>query len=269
MKTKRSKGRGRGVSRASGTARDQSISDRRVSSQELESQVAAIIANMIRVLRILGFDESLIQDEVRRAIKVEKIPRLKPLTGHGDLNIQARLLARWADEAQYSTELGRPRDLPVKGPAPSFEALVRSELPNESSSKCLTDLVRSGAITRLRNGRVRWCSRVAVRTQRGYALVEDSLRLVDAFLGNVYQNLTFSATGRGQPLFERGIAGFEIAPGDVPELAALLRRHGMSFVEIVDTWLTRRERHRIRAFPNSKGVHPYVGMFLSVSRKKR
>lgn len=56
----------------------------------------------------------------------------------------ARVFARWVSEAEYLAEDGRPRALPRTGPAPSFEALVRSVTQDVHPFTVLQELIRLG-----------------------------------------------------------------------------------------------------------------------------
>ncbi|HET8745975.1 MAG TPA: DUF6502 family protein [Ramlibacter sp.] len=56
--------------------------------------------------------------------------------------LSARVFARWITDADYGGEQGGPRALPRAGPAPSFEALVRSVTQDVHPFTVLQELIR-------------------------------------------------------------------------------------------------------------------------------
>jgi hypothetical protein len=70
-----------------------------------------------------------------------------------------RLLRAWHTDPAYQDASGRPRDLPERGVAPSFAALVVEHLPGTSVGAALQELLRTGVIESLSHHRVRIHSR--------------------------------------------------------------------------------------------------------------
>jgi hypothetical protein len=69
--------------------------------------------------------------------------------------LSGRVLQSWRTLAPYCNESGKPRDLPEKGPEPSFATLVASSLPAASPGVVLEELIRAGIVESLSDHRVR------------------------------------------------------------------------------------------------------------------
>jgi hypothetical protein len=72
-----------------------------------------------------------------------------------------RLLNAWYSDPSYLDESGKPRDLPEKGGAPSFQSLAGSYLPGTAPGVLLAELKRSGLVQRLPDERLRARRRAA------------------------------------------------------------------------------------------------------------
>lgn len=70
-----------------------------------------------------------------------------------------KLLEAWHKQFNYLDNGGKPRDLPEKGPAPSFEALVNDYMAGAATGVVLRELHRAGIVQLLGDRRVRVRSR--------------------------------------------------------------------------------------------------------------
>jgi Family of unknown function (DUF6502) len=106
----------------------------------------------VRVALVTGVHRNFV-----RSILAEppKIARTRERRGY----LAGRLLGAWHTEAAYCDDSGKPRDLPEKGAAPSFAALVAAHLPGASAGVVLQELQRAGVVESLSEHRVRVRSR--------------------------------------------------------------------------------------------------------------
>lgn len=100
-----------------------------------------------------------------------------------------RLLNAWYADAQYRDAEGKPLDLPEKGDAPSFQALVNTYLPGTAGGVLLAELQRGRQVQLLPDGRIRVRSRLARSrglTMEGVTEVGERARqLVETFRHNL------------------------------------------------------------------------------------
>jgi hypothetical protein len=89
--------------------------------------------------------------EVRRLLTLRRTPR-PPVPRQ--LDRAARVLEGWLRDPAFRTERGRPRMLPLRGAAPSFEALVQRYGGDVPPRAVQTELERAGAV-RVTRGRIR------------------------------------------------------------------------------------------------------------------
>ena len=73
--------------------------------------------------------------------------------------LAGRLLRAWHTDPLYRDDSGKSRDLPEKGPPPSFASLVAASLPGSSPGVVLQELLRAGVVESLSDHRVRVRSR--------------------------------------------------------------------------------------------------------------
>ena len=69
------------------------------------------------------------------------------------------LLLAWYTDPAYLDASGKPRDLPERGAAPSFSALVAAHMRGASVASVLQELIRAGVIQSVADHRVRVRSR--------------------------------------------------------------------------------------------------------------
>jgi hypothetical protein len=101
----------------------------------------------------------------------------------------SRLLHTWHSDPLYQDNSGKPRDLPLRGPAPSFEALAARCIPGAAPRIALQELQRAGVLHLLADQRVR----VHSRTMRASGINGSSIsgigQLGKALLETLVHNL--------------------------------------------------------------------------------
>ena len=122
----------------------------------LESQGDGAPPSDVRVSLVTGVHRNFVRQILSQP---PKIPNAREGRGH----LAGRLLRAWHTDPRYRDEGGNPRDLPERGPAPSFAALVEEHLSSQSAGVVLQELMRAGAVQSLSDHRVRVRSRTARR----------------------------------------------------------------------------------------------------------
>jgi hypothetical protein len=241
--------------------RERASSKVQVPIDALESRAARVITSFVRVLLLMGFDSSFIYQEIRRATQSEKVRPMKRL--ELDVRDIGRILTRWVNDPQFVSEQGRPVDLPQRGAKISFESLVNAELPGVDPNACLDILLSSDGVVRSQRGLLRLRNPIVQRLAGDAVSVEDSLRPLQGLLDTLAQNMMSSAAGKGAPVLECGVSGFQVGASDVSDLCHHALKHGTLLLEQLDEWLALRERRRRSYNSAEPACRPYVGLFIA------
>lgn len=95
--------------------------------------------------------------------------------------LAGRVVHAWHTLAPYRNASGQPRDLPEKGPEPSFVTLVAQSLPRAAPGVVLQELMRAGIVESLAEHRVRVRTRTArepgitLENVKGYGLEAEAV----------------------------------------------------------------------------------------------
>jgi hypothetical protein len=82
-------------------------------------------------------------------------------------NFSLRVLHTWCSESDYLDGAGLPRILPLRGEAPSFQALIKLSVGAALSRTILKDLLRVGAVRRVRKSHVQLVRRTYANLRWG------------------------------------------------------------------------------------------------------
>ncbi|MFO1402360.1 MAG: DUF6502 family protein [Steroidobacteraceae bacterium] len=164
-----------------------------------------------------------------------------------------RVLSAWHQDADYLDAAGQPRVLPIEGPAPSFESLMREHGGDVPATALLKELLAVRAAERGADGRVRALKRhyVPLQIDPGKTLRAGS---VLADLGTtVVHDLTCQRPAELR--FERRASNERIDPAHLPAFREFLEREGMAFLVKIDDWLTAHQTDAPDAMRIGVGVY--------------
>ena len=129
----------------------------------------------------------------------------------------ARVLSGWRNDPRYCDARGRPAALPFDDDGPSFSELVRRYGGDVTARATLDELLRVGALQKLRDGRLRPAAAPFVAADREIdklgILGDDVADLVGAIDHNLLN-------GTHEPFFQRKIAYDNVPAESVPRLRA-------------------------------------------------
>jgi hypothetical protein len=129
----------------------------------------------------------------------------------------ARVLSGWRNDARFCDSRGRPAALAFDGEGPTFSELVRRYGGDVTARATLDELLRVGALQKLRDGRLKPVSPSFVAADREIdklgILGDDVADLVGAIDHNLYN-------GTREPFFQRKIAYDNVPAEFVPRLRA-------------------------------------------------
>jgi Family of unknown function (DUF6502) len=93
---------------------------------------------------------SLLSGVHRKEVKSHRSDRSSPLSANDsekELSYAEQVFTKWATDAAYLNTEGKPANLPLGGPAPSFESLVSAITKDFSKRTVLDELLRLGLVT--------------------------------------------------------------------------------------------------------------------------
>ncbi|MBW2230728.1 MAG: hypothetical protein JRH17_10090 [Deltaproteobacteria bacterium] len=156
------------------------------------------------------------------------------------VNRAARVLSAWARDPDFLDGRGAPASLPFEvEKGPSFTGLVRRHGADVTARAVLDELVRVGAVGRLKDGRIRPLDRAYVphsdESEKLAILGTDVADLIAAIDHNIMRP-------DQEPFYQRKVA-YDNLPADyLPKLRALVRRDAQKLLERFDTEMARHDR---------------------------
>lgn len=154
-------------------------------------------------------------------------------------NRLARVLAGWFESPEYTDSEGRPRTLPIEGPEPSFETLVRAYSGDIYPAIILDELQRVGAVRKLKDGSLRAVSRRYTQGGAEPAVIEHLGSTARDVLRTLEHNMSAPAESR---LFEDTVISATLDRASIPLFRLLLRQRGAAFLEEIEGWVSEHEK---------------------------
>lgn len=211
--------------------------------------------NYSRIATLTGLN----RHAVATVAEAEAAPAGASQTKPYQRNRLARVLTGWYEDPAYTDAEGKPKVLPLEGPAPSFASLVRQFSGDIYAGIILDELLRVKAVRMTRDGRLRAISR---RFTVGGADPDALRHLGDVardLLATLEHNLTASAD---DAFFEDSALSANLPPEALPLLRQLISRRGAAFLEDIEGWLAQHELSAREIARGAKTVRAGVAVHL-------
>jgi hypothetical protein len=193
--------------------------------------------NVSRVVLLTGLGRKAVT-RLRDQLEQES-PVDEQSASHGKQNRIARVLSGWHQDPDYLDSTGKPRILPLEGPAPSYEALVRRYGGDVPGVTILRELKRTGAI-RVGEGDTAEALRRNYRLDTAEPEALDRAGSVLADLGQTVTHNLYRDDDEASR-FEARATNTNIAAAAMPAYREFIYRESQVFLESVDEWLSRHE----------------------------
>jgi len=156
------------------------------------------------------------------------------------INRAARVVTAWIDDPTYRDGRGGPASLPFESESgPSFSSLVADHGADVTPRAVLDELLRVGAVDRLKDGRLRLVERAYIPQADEAGKLEILGTDVADLVASIEHNLDPEG---GKPFFQRKVA-YDNLPGDyLSRLRALLERKGQRLLEELNEDMARHDR---------------------------
>lgn len=175
-----------------------------------------------------------------------------------EYNRAARVIAGWLRDSKFSDGRGHPAPLPLGGKRGSFSALVKIYSGDIPVRAVLDELLHSGAVEQLKDGRICLRARGYIpqksAPEKLHILGTDAADLIATIDHNVYVNPK-------RPRFQRKVMYDNIPMEAAQEFRAIAAARSQELLESLDRWLSNRDRD---VNPTSKGsgrVRTGVGIY--------
>ena len=189
-----------------------------------------------RVSTITGLHRHVVSDIVKSEESSEPGPDIEKDYRRNRL---ARVLAGWFESPAYTDSEGRPRILPVDGPAPSFASLVRDFSGDIYPRIILDELLDVGAARMTRDGSLRAVTRRYTLGGADPAAIEQLGGTARDVLNTLEHNLAAPVEIR---LYSDTAVTVSLERAALPLFHRLLRHRGAAFMEDIEGWIAEHDR---------------------------
>jgi hypothetical protein len=189
-----------------------------------------------RVSTITGLHRHVVSDIVNSDESSEPGPEAEKDYRRNRL---ARVLAGWFESPVYTDSEGRPRILPVDGPAPSFASLARDFSGDIYPRIILDELLEVGAARITRDGSLRAVTRRYTLGGADPAAIEQLGSTARDVINTLEHNLSAPVESR---LYSDTAVTVSLEREALPLFHRLLRHRGAAFMEDIEGWIAEHDR---------------------------
>lgn len=229
----------------------------RISARRAEALLFPIAA----FLRAGGLNKQSAMQRLAAAFdRTDKLSGARKIEHIGRPVLYSDIVARWCHDPRFLNEMGKPRDLALKGKN-QFNALVREIDPKCDPSAAMTVLVRFGNVRRAPSGAYRLVrSLFFTSTDSAMAFEPIAYFLSDASL-TLGRILRRTRRTRGPALFWRKVECTGLTAASARQFVSFVSERGQEFLEEVDDWLEARARGAVGRGGRQKFRRIGLGLF--------
>jgi hypothetical protein len=227
-----------------------------------EVSVDDVIKQLLALFDNLGIDAS------RLASRLGDLEArsLTPRRLYPHIAAIGELLTSWHQNPNYLDEGGNPLPIKMRARLRSFERLAKVAVPKLVPGRLLSELERIGAVSIDAAGLIRVQMRSLPVYEDRRLAIQHTLSSLDGFIKTLRHNLR-SPPANSDQLFHRIARSGEFDPKEIPALKIRVKRHGQSFLESCDNWMSRRSRlKRKNTRSKKKPAYLSIGVYLSVDK---
>jgi Family of unknown function (DUF6502) len=206
-----------------------------------------------RISTITGLHRHVVSDIVNMGADIHPDPATDKDYRRNRL---ARVLSGWFESPAYTDSEGRPRALPVDGPAPSFASLVHEFSGDIYPGIILDELLAVGAVRHQKDGTLRALSRRYTIGGADPAVIEQLGQSARDLFGTLEHNIAAPPESR---LYDDTVVSVTFDRAAMPLFRRLLRQRGAAFLQDIEGWISEHERP---ASPDSVRAGVTVRMFV-------
>lgn len=236
--------------------------------KKLELDYSNVLVAIFELMLLAGIQaadlETACATSLRRA---EARSRLGRKDESGGLVTAALVLDAWHRDRRYLNKEAIPRAVPLLGPAPSVEAIVRSQRPRRNAADIARRLKALRLVVPSGKRRYKPASDVAVISAQDPLVLQHAARALSTLLETVGQNV--SNRRNLAPLIERVAEVPDLPRKHVPAFQKFTQIQGKAFLRTVNDWLESRRERRSGRKGNVRTVRAGVHTYAYVAPKPR
>jgi hypothetical protein len=230
-------------------------------SKRLQTDYTNVLVSIFDLMLSTGFEGGELERICLSALgRATAKARVGTKDETGGLMTAALVLDAWHRDRRYLDRNGAPKAVPLLGPAPSVEAMVRSQRPKKHPADIAQRLHILNLVVSNRRKLYKPSSDVAVISSRDPLVLQHTVRALSALLATVGRNV--NGTRGLSPLIERHAEVPDLPRRDVEAFQNFTQIQGRTFLRTINDWLESRRARRssregaiqtVRA-----GVHTYA-----------
>lgn len=175
----------------------------------------------------------------KEVLRVRRLERPDDSASTEQYNRAARVIAGWRRDKDFLDAKGRPASLPMTGSGATFNELIRRFSGDVPVRALLDELIRIGAVKRLKDGRIRLLARAYIPEGSD----EDKLHIlgtdVNYLITTIDHNLQH---GDSLPFLQRKVLYDNLPDEVLPKFRKLSAKRAQRLLEQLDRWLAEHDR---------------------------
>ena len=193
----------------------------------------------------------------REVLRVKRLPSQDDLGALDRINRAARVITGWVRDRRFSDESGQPTDLSFDGGNVCFLQLVKSYSGDAPARAVLDELMRVGVVERTPDGRIRLL-------ERGYIPRTgeiDKIGILGSDTSDLVSTIDHNICHPDAPFFQRKVCYDNLPSEALPELKKLAGEQSQALLELLDRWMSERDRDANPRAPGTGRKRAGVGIF--------
>ncbi len=175
----------------------------------------------------------------KEVMRVRQLPRPDDRASTEKYNRAARVIAAWRRDRDFLDAAGKPAPLPMAGADVSFSELVKRFSGDVPVRATLDELIRVGAVERLKDGRLNLLTRTYVAESSDADKLHIMGTDVAHLISTIDHNLKSDPMG---PFFQRKVAYDNLPDEVLPMFRKHSAKKAQTLLENLDIWLAQRDR---------------------------
>jgi Family of unknown function (DUF6502) len=193
----------------------------------------------------------------REVLRVKRLPAQDDLGALDRINRAARVITGWVRDRRFSDESGQPADLPFEGGNVCFRELVKLYSGDAPVRAVLDELMRVGVVERTHDGRIRLL-------ERGYIPRTgeiDKIGILGSDTSDLVSTIDHNICHPDAPFFQRKVCYDNLPSEALPELKKLAGEQSQALLELLDRWMSERDRDANPRLPGTGRMRAGVGIY--------
>lgn len=237
--------------------------------KRFELEYSKVLAAIFELVLDAGIPSKTLANACAVSLRnVENKTRLGGRDENDDFITAGLVLSAWHRDRRYLNKQAAPKAIPLLGPVPSVEALVRSERARKNAAIIACRLKTLQLVISKGRNRYMPTSDVAVISAAHPLVAQHAARALSTLLETVGRNMHYAR--RLGPLIERVAEVPDLPQEHIRAFEKFTQIQGRNFIRTVNDWLESRRAKGARSKRSAPtvraGVHTYA--YVAAPRQK-